>query len=200
MSKPCSLPTRALVAATTLAAALLAPAAAHAGSLTISDGTGDSWQEEISDGEVTGFSPAGSAVNADVVAVKVKHSQRRVVVRTTFLDLSSKAEGVVTQTKVKTDEGKRYRIVFVKDGDRRGSTGYLAGRRCAGIHEKVSFSRNVVKISVPRRCLSAPRWIKVVSGGGNHWEQGDGSRASYRDIAGSAGPSLTGKSGKIRRG
>ena len=200
MSKPFSMPARALVAATTVAVALLAPATAHAGSLTIGDGTGDSWQEEITNGKVTGFSPAGSAVNADIVAVKVKHSARRVVVKTSFLDLSSKAEGVVTQTKVKTNEGRHYRIVFAKDGDSRGSTGYLAGRRCGGIHEKVSFSKNVVKVSVPRRCLSAPRWIKVVSGGGNYWEKGDGNRASYRDIAGSTGPSLSGKSGKIRRG
>jgi hypothetical protein len=200
MSTRFSLPIRALVAATAVAASLLAPATAHAGSLTIGDGTGDSWQEEITNGKVTGFVPAGSAVNADIVAVKVKHAHRRVVVKTTFLDLSSKAEGVVTQTKIKTNEGKHYRLVLAKDGDRRGSTGYLAGRRCGGIHEKVSFAKNIVKISVPRRCLSAPRWIKVVSGGGNHWERGDGGRASYRDIAGSTGPSLSGKSGKIRRG
>lgn len=195
-----SLRTRALVAATTVAATLLAPVAAQAASLTIGDGTGDSWREEITDGKVTGFSPAGSAVNADVVAVKVKHGGRRVVVKTTFLDLSSKAEGVVTQTKVKTNEGKHFRLVLAKDGDRRGTKGYVSGRRCGGVHEKVSFTKNIAKISVPRRCLSNPRWIKVVSGGGNYWEPGDGSRASYRDVAGSAGASLSGKSGKIRRG
>ena len=195
-----SLRTRALVATTFVTATLLTPVAAQAGSLTIGDGTGDSWREEITSGKVTGFSPAGSAVNADITAVKVKHSKSRVVVKTTVLDLSSKAEGVVTQTKVKTNEGKHYKIVFAKDGDERGNDGYLQGRRCRGIHQKVSFTKNVVKVSVPRRCLSAPRWIKVVSGGGNYWERGDGDRASYRDVAGSTGPSLSGKSGKIKRG
>ena len=73
-------------------------------------------------------------------------------------------------------------------------SGYVATteiRDCSGF--------DVAVVSVPRRCLSDPRWVKVVAGAGNYVASAP-DPSSYRDIAGSTGPSFTGLSGKIRRG
>jgi len=191
---------RAVLVSAALAATLLTPLTAHAASLSIGDGTGDTWREVIAQGKVTGFEPAGSAPNSDIVAVKVKHTARRVKIRTTFVDIANNAEGVVTQTRIKTNEGRRFRVFVAKDGDDSGAESYLYKRRCGGVHNKISWSRNTVKVSIPRSCLSSPKWIKVASGGGNYWERGDASRASYRDQVGTTGATSPGMSGKIRRG
>jgi hypothetical protein len=194
---------RAAMLTSALAAALLAPTGASAQSLRIDDPTGDSWHELYAGGasRPTGYEPAGSAPNSDIVKVKVSHSARRVKVRTTYVDLVDNAEGVIAVTRIRTSEGLERRAWVAKESAGKPTRGFLTGggrTTCRGIREKVSFGRNVATVSVPRRCLSDPRWVKVVAGGGNYAEAPD--PASYRDIVGTTGPRFTGLSGKIRRG
>lgn len=194
---------RAAAVVLTLAAALLVPTGAAAQSVRIDDATGDSWHELYADGGTrpTGFEPAGSAPNSDIVEVKVSHTATRVKVRTTFVDLVNDAEGVIAVTKIRTSEGVNRRAWAVKEAAGRPTRGYLTGgglTTCRGLRQEVSFSQDFAQVSVPRRCLSNPRWIKVVAGGGNYAEAPD--PASYRDIAGTTGPRFAGLSEKIRRG
>lgn len=194
---------RAVIVTAALATALLAPAGASAQSLRIDDPTGDSWHELYAGGasRPTGYEPAGSAPNSDIVSAKVSHTAGRVKIRVTYVDLANNSEGVISITKISTDEGVKRRAWAVKEAAGKPTRSYLTGggrTTCAGMREEISFSRNVVRLSLPRRCLSNPRWVKVVVGGGNYAEAPD--PASYRDIAGSTGPSFSGLSGKIRRG
>ena len=186
-----------------LTGTLLAPTAATARTLRIDDPTGDSWHELYDDGapRPTGYEPAGSAPNSDIVTVTVSHNRNRVKIRTTFVDLVLDTQGVIAVTKIRTSDGLRRRAWVVKEEAGKPTHGFLTGRdriACRGIREEIDFARNVATVSVPRHCLSAPRWVKVVAGGGNYAEAPD--PASYRDIAGSTGPSFTGLSAKIRRG
>ena len=194
---------RAALLAAALATALLAPTGASAQSLRIDDPTGDSWHELYAGGapRPTGYEPAGSAPNSDIVRVKVSHTARRVKVRTTYVDLVNNAEGVIAVTKIRTDEGLRRRAWAVKEAAGEPTRGYLTGggrTTCRGIREKIDFGTDVATVTVPRRCLSDPRWVKVVAAGGNYAEAPD--PASYRDIVGTTGPRFAGLSGKIRRG
>ena len=196
-----SLPRAALAAA--VLGVVLAPAPAFAQKLAIADGQNDAW-EEIRDPATGDFSyvEAGSPVNSDVLRTVVRHKARVVTIRTSFVDLRNNAEGVVVGTKIRTNEGLRRDVWVMKDGGTSGNQVLLLtprGKqvRCAGLARSVEWAADQVTVTVPRSCLSAPRWVQVVTAAGNYATEG---RRSYVDVAGKAGYRFSGWSDKVRRG
>jgi hypothetical protein len=182
---------------------VLAPVPAFAQRLVIGDGPGDSWEEhhDPSTGDVT-YTQAGSPVNADVLRTVVRHRAHSVLVRTAFADLRNNAQGVVSGIKIRTNEGLHRQVWVMKDGSASGSQVALVtprGRqvRCHGLSKSIDWAGDSISVTVPRSCLSAPRWVQVVNAAGNF---ATGDMPSYVDVAGKTGYRFSGWSAKIRRG
>ncbi|QNN52455.1 hypothetical protein [Nocardioides mesophilus] len=195
-----NLPVRAALVAVA-AGSVLAPVSATAETLKIDDGTSDAW-EQVFASQTSGpsYVEAGSPVNADLTRTVVRHSARRVTVRSNFVKLTKNAEGVMMAAKIRTDEGLWRAALVFHDGSRKGA--FMLKKRgevsCTGLTKEVDFAHDAVQISVPRACLSAPRWVQVTVAGGNYGEGASGH--SYIDVAGIAGHRFSHWSARIHRG
>lgn len=194
--------TRAALAAVTLGI-VLAPTPAFAQKLAISDGQGDAWEETLdpATGSYT-YTPAGSPVNSDILRTVVRHRTHSVQVRTVFADLRNNDQGVIDGTKIRTNEGLHREVWLTKEGGTTGSQAALLtprGRKvsCPGLSKSIDWAGDTVTVTVPRSCLSAPRWVQVVNAAGNY---ATGDMHSYLDVAGKADYRFTGWSAKIHRG
>ncbi|MGZ4493091.1 MAG: hypothetical protein ACXVWU_00190 [Nocardioides sp.] len=188
--------------ASVVAGVVLLPTAAFAQAVTVTDPKKDSWEQtqDPATGAIT-YTQAGSAPNSDITSVRVRHTTGRVIVRTNFVSLAQNGQGVVLEAAIRTDEGLRRNAWVVKDPAKAGyvvvlhkPTGAAVG--CSGLTGSIDWAGDAVVVSVPRSCLSAPRWVRVAVGAGNY---GDSTRRSYLDMAGTTGHSLT-FTGRIRKG
>ncbi len=109
--------------------------------------------------------PAPTQVNGDVVRSRMWHSRTRVGVRVVFKDLQRVGAVRGDYVRLVTNEGVK-RDVSVEAGP-----GNWVGRaeldrpngdrvRCSVAHT-TDYSANVVTISLPRTCLSSPRWVRI---------------------------------------
>lgn len=152
---------RLAVVATALVSVAITVPPGYAQRLTVQDGRGD--MAKIEEG-ATVTVPAPGATNGDIVRTRFSHTDRRVVVRTRFVELEP--------------TGRRFRLwVDVRDGQGRTSTlGVLASRRDRDGHtilmtargmdvpcrtwHRIDYRRNFVRVGVPRRCLGRPASVQ----------------------------------------
>lgn len=153
---------RARRTAVVIATALLASAApaAHAKDLQLLDGADDVWVQGFTYTEPTLLSSA----EADVRRVLVRHTNRVLLVRAKFADLTRSGYHHSLTVRVRTDERvKRQITLLTSRDDRSGSVQVMRGAKrvsCA-VRRKVDYGKNTMTVRVPRGCLSAPRWVKV---------------------------------------
>ncbi len=149
----------AVAAATGLA--LLVPAEAQAGSYVRPDAASDV-SSSTGDGP---FVRTPSRVEGDIRSSGVSHAGRRVLVAIGFAQLTQTTELTGHLFQLRTNKG-RIRIVTVVAGP-----GHWAGRtvmqkpngrmvRCR-FGTSVDYATDRVRVSIPRRCLGRPRWVKV---------------------------------------
>lgn len=139
----------------------LAPTAAHAGKVVRVDASHD----------VVKWSYAGQAVQparteGDIVRSVVRHKATRVVMTLSFSELTPAGTGGFNVFTIKTRAMTRTVALQTIPGYWDGRTFFYKGRsanaaNCLGIHHKVDYTANTATVSVPRRCLHDPKWVKV---------------------------------------
>ncbi len=124
-----------------------------------------------------GPSTAGHVVHqrrsGDVISMRTTygHARVRVTLRyATLAPVTSKKRQVVHIVTLRTDTGHRSNVSLVVS--RNQSQGQRLFERddsisrCRGLHTRVDYHRDRVRFSIPRACLSNPRWVRVGGGGG----------------------------------
>jgi len=153
---------RATALATTAVIAASVPA--HAAKLVLTDPAGDVWAQAETSTQI------GTRVNGDLVKTVVNHTAKRVVVKAKYTDLRKTADTFGFIYYLRTNEGVRRGVdVLAGPGHRRGVSELTKGRAdkkvaCAGLTHAVDYTANTVTLSVPRSCLSNPRWVQVQPG------------------------------------
>ena len=154
---------------------------ADAGSLTVTDQTGDVSQGRVDlDG---GYVYQSNIREGDFIATSFRHGPRAVVVTSRFRDLGRVGDAHLYFLRLQTGR-KLYREVTVQAGpggwrgvhvvtDRRGDR-----VRCAATHS-IDYDRNVVTVRVPRSCLGDPLVVRGTAAGA--WTQQDAQDPSQPD-------------------
>lgn len=181
--------------ATALSLALLVPAASYAdhwgGSDPAGDVEGSAWTPEPepcgTDTQVDG----SDVTSNDITRLDVRHSRRAVMITTRLRDIEPDDE-LFTMMYVRTNRGGWWMDVlrFESRPDRWRVFAFLAkepvlpdpedlpddscgigillpGESCR-MGREVDVDRDRVRLSVPRRCLGNPRWVRV-GVGASHW-------------------------------
>ncbi len=167
--------------ATTLALATVfaaVPASvAHADSYVRRDATADVVSIQISEptpedpdrgSEEEVLVPAPERREGDIVSSAVRHSGRKVVLKMRYRSLSRTTDLAGHLFSIRTNEKVRRDIAIVA-GPRmwRGQAEVTSRRgevRCRGLRKHISYARDQIRVVVPRRCLSNPRWVQVGMG------------------------------------
>lgn len=157
--------TLALTAAAVLVVG--APTAASAQTYRHTDPAGDVTHDSYNfdtDEEVETVDP--TIAEGDVIGSTVKHNPRKVITTLTFReltvtdDLSQFIVGIRSSNKV-----NRFVVVTADSDHPRGVQQFVKtnGRKasCRGLSHAVDYTANTVTITVPRACLSRPRWVSV---------------------------------------
>ncbi|MGZ4437721.1 MAG: hypothetical protein ACXVWU_00195 [Nocardioides sp.] len=142
--------------------------AASAASLTVKDPTGDTWQDTTT-GSGDSYKAAGSHANTDLVRTVVRHTTTRLVVRATYADLTKSGPRLLFFFRLRTNEGLRRDSGVDTVGSLSGTQHLTkpngsSNLPCKGLSHTVDYSLNQVTVSIPRSCLSNPRWVQVVIG------------------------------------
>ena len=171
------------VAGVTAAAMAVPTSAAGAASswrVSLADPAGDVLA--IGEGEDEEWTSAGDMPTADVVDAAVQHRRSNVVVRMHFADLRREDPAFYTAMIVTPD---KFRGAFVETRPGRwggrhtlvnGSYGTV---RCRGFQHSVDYVVDTVTMTLPRRCLGRPRWVRVSMS--NYMFRGD-SEATFQEI------------------
>jgi hypothetical protein len=170
---------RAALVASTLAAVLLPAGVAAAASVSIDDATGDTYAAKYDEStDTTDYEPAGSQVNVDLDEVVVRHTARKVIATATYVDLKRTDNRFMYLLRLRTNEGlKRDVTVETLMSSWKGSV--MFGKpngdevKCTGIDHAIDYVANTVTVSVPRRCLSNPRYVQAFTAGAGFSDAGD---------------------------
>ena len=160
---------RAALVTSTLAAVLLPVSPASAATAAIPDGTGDVWRSTYDlSTEEEKLEPAGSPVNADLTRTTVKHTRGKVVLVARYAELRKQTNRFALIVELRTNEGLRRDVgVETVTRDGWGGTSFFGSPQrelpCKGLTHLVDYPAGLVKVSVPRSCLSGPRWVQVRS-------------------------------------
>ena len=165
---------------TAVAVVVALPAAASAASLTIDDATGDTYLAKYDESTDTGtYEPAGSLVNVDLDRVVVKHTARVVRAKATYVDLKRYSDNAIMYLlQVRTNEGlKRELMVDTFMSGKNGSVTFGKPNgdevKCRGLDHVIDYAADTITVTVPRRCLSAPRYVEAFTVAAAISDQGD---------------------------
>ena len=151
-----------------LAVVLIAPpTAAQAGSVVRPDPRGDvvkvgpGWAGPQGGYEVN---PAPDRRRGDITRTRLQHTANRVRIRLTFADLRRQGALLDVNARVWTNEGVlHYVSLYARPGQWAGKVFMRsegATSRCK-VRHSVDYADNRVTISIPRACLSRPRWVQI---------------------------------------
>ena len=149
------------LSAVLIAAALLLPAAAHAETVVTEDATGDAraWTayQEFQ------YVAAPGEASVDVTRTAASFGQRRLSVAVHFRDLEVRAHHQ-TLVRVWTPRGA-YDVTAERPSARRATVSFgrkgADARRCRGLSVTYDGAADTVVLSVPARCIGAPRWVRL---------------------------------------
>lgn len=152
-------PTLAAVAAALALPLVAVPASAE--DVTVRDPRGDMIRVEEGGGNPQ---PAPGARIGDVVRTSFRHSDRHVVVRTKLAALERTGRRFTVWVDVQNGARRTWTVgVEATRRDRNGHTIFMTGRghdtRCA-VQHRINYVDDVVRVSVPRRCLDTPRVVR----------------------------------------
>ncbi len=134
---------------------------AHAEHLRVADARGD--MIKVEEGG-TNPRPAPGATIGDIVRSTFRHTRHRVVVRVRFADLAPTGKRLNLWVDLR-DENRRLRTLGVvatrrdRDGHTILMTRHGSDIRCRVGH-RIDYGANVIRASVPRRCLGTPRTVQ----------------------------------------
>jgi hypothetical protein len=150
----------AAVAAVVVLSLVAVPAAAQ--KVTARDARGDMIrvQEGGSDPR-----PAPRAMIGDVERTSFRYLDRRVVVRTELAALQRTGRRLTVWVDVQNGARRTWFVGVQATGrDRNGHTIFITARgrdvRCGGVRHRVDYADDVVRVSVPTRCLGRPHVVR----------------------------------------
>jgi hypothetical protein len=107
----------------------------------------------------------------------VRHGARRVIVKATYVELRRSADPLFLMFEVRTNEGLKRQVRVETMSSPKGSSMFSKPNgtdvRCSGLSHAVDYAANTVTVSVPRSCLSGPRWVQLLVGAISMSPQGD---------------------------
>ena len=143
----------------------LTAAPASAARLHTPDATGDDvWTRGADDV----WSQATPRPNSDIAGSSVRHTDTRVNASARYAELEQTDSRTVLPLRLRTSAGQTFllRLVF-GPGDRDGTATLLRDSRtsvtrvaCEGLQHSVRYDDDLVGLSVPRRCLGRPAWVR----------------------------------------
>lgn len=147
---------------------VLVPVAANAQVVTVTDAARDVVSGAPEDETYT--TPEPQRLEGDVLSQRVDHRARvvRVTLRHSQLTRAAKKDSIVHAVALRTNEGQRAEVFLLVQGKRyQGERMFTVNgkdRRCKGLSTRIDYARDTVQFTVPRRCLSNPRWVEVGAG------------------------------------
>ena len=161
MDKSVGRPLRAVVAAAALVLVPLTASPADAARLTLHDARGD--MGKIEEG-ATVTEPAPGATIGDFTRTRFWHTDRRVAVKASFVEVNRTGRRFILWVDVRDERGKEFILgVRATKRDRGGHTILMTGNGrdidCAVWH-RIDYDRNFVRVGLPRRCLGNPRTVR----------------------------------------
>lgn len=148
-----------VVSAVTLVS--LAPTAAHADKLVRVDASHD-----VVKYAQTSQTVQPDRTEGDIVRSVVRHTAKRVVMTMSFAELTPTGIGAFNVFMIKTPTMTRTVALQTIPGYWDGRAFFYKGvaghaATCLGIRHKLDYTANTATVSVPRRCLHNPKWVKV---------------------------------------
>lgn len=174
---------RAALITAAVTAALLPPSAASAATFSNGDMVGDVVETtyDPDTGEET-VHPAGSETNVDLNRVVLRHTATRVVLIASYETLVRSTNRFFVFAEVRTHEGVR-RDLGIDTSGRWAGTAFIMRSardvRCPGLRHEIDYAADTAMVSVPRSCLSRPRWVQARVGAFGIPEGGDGNQMFY---------------------
>jgi hypothetical protein len=161
MNGPARPALRVAAAAVAVALVPLSAPAASAARLTVADARGDMIKVEEGGGNPR---PAPGATIGDAVRSTFRHTDRRVVVRVEFADLAPVGRRLNLWVDLRDETGHTSILgVEATRADRDGHPILMTNRgrdiACSVTH-RISYRRDVIRASVPRRCLGNPASVR----------------------------------------
>ncbi len=168
---------RTVSIAATAAAAVTVGAAIGAGPVMAETRTIHDARHDVVRLATDGPSTAGHVVSqrrsGDVISMRTTYGHARVRVTLGYATLSpvtSENKQVVHVVTLRTNTGHHSNVsLFVSKNQPRGQRLFERDdsiATCKGLHTRVDYRRDRVRFSIPRACLSNPRWVRVGGGGG----------------------------------
>ncbi len=199
--------TAAFLGGTVLAALLAPTGAAYAASHTVDDATGDVWEPVWnSETETVDYLEAGSLLNVDVDKVVVVHTDRRIVVTTTYAELKKQEITLAPSSRMRFNDGPAVGMM-VDTWSKWSGESVLYKKsgmpiRCAGFDHTIDYTANTVQLSVPRSCVGNPRWVEVnyVGLGNVEDPEVESGYRNYEDTAHTSASGWNGWSARVKRG
>ncbi len=115
--------------------------------------------------------PEPTRDEGDALAMRVKHGKKAVRITLQTAQLTRDAtSSTVHVFGIRTNEGRRAELDLFVSGSRwQGQRMWTVNgkdRTCRGLNTRIGYSTGTVRVVVPRRCLSNPRWVPVGAGTG----------------------------------
>jgi hypothetical protein len=132
----------------------------------VRDGRRDVWSWTPSTSGKGRFVPAPGRVNVDLTSLTVRHRKRDVLVRARYADLRKEGGSYGLSVDFRTDAGVRRHASFVANSASHwlGRTSLLDQHRasagCLRKHTHVSYRRDGIWMTFPRKCFGYPRWVQ----------------------------------------
>lgn len=189
----------------TTAAVVLAPLPAIAATHTVTDAAHDVVSQSIDNQSIDNDVPSRpepTRNQGDALALRVTHGKKvvRIILRSAQLTRDAKAIDVHAFG-IRTNERRRAELDLLVGAEQwQGEQRWTINdrdRKCRGLRTHIDYRAGTVRVVVPRRCLSNPRWVQV--GGGNGVLVGDRVYVDDVSLAGKVGHDIA-YGPRIRRG
>lgn len=114
--------------------------------------------------------PEPTRDEGDALSMTATHGAKAVRIKVRLARLTPRsAEAVVHVFDLRTDKGRAELTVYVDGRRTQGERMWSVrgrDRTCAGLRSRVDYGAETVRVVIPRRCLSNPRWVRVGAGTG----------------------------------
>lgn len=114
-------------------------------------------------GSEEGFVPAPERALNDISNTTLSHGVHRVAVEVDFVDLKKQNTGGGQSlfVSMKTNEGADLNVDLQAWGrDWSGQVGVYGDRDRCPVQHSIDYETNLIKVSLPRECLSNPDWVR----------------------------------------
>jgi hypothetical protein len=108
------------------------------------------------------LTPAPHRHEGDVTRAMIDHRYRRVVIKLRYAELTrSSAHIEIAQLHTSNQAFFGLILIGLGDGHDRVQLESREGTGCKGLWSEVDYRANTIKLSVPRRCLDNPEWVRA---------------------------------------